>query len=116
MLSFCTQSIPAEFLPGLKELDEVNILANGVNYHSYVRHIQRRGLNVYALLGDPWNTLVEAVGLEAGKTCVLTKDRGNSLWFDGFNDDGSMITEVVFKGAATLMKKQPKPDFFEERK
>lgn len=116
MLFFCTQSIAAELLPGLKEFDEVNIQANGVNYHSYVRHIQRRGHNVYQLLGNTWNRLVEDVGLAPGTTCVLTKERGNSLWFDAFDDAGSMITEGVFKGAATLRKTQPKPDFFEARK
>ena len=116
MLSFCTQSIPAELLPGLEELDEITITANGVNYNLYVRLIKRRGHNVYHLLGNTWNTIVEAIGLDAGTTCVLTKDVGNSLWFDAFNDDGSMITEGVFKGAATLLKTQPKLNFFEQRK
>ena len=87
-----------------------------MNYQSYVRHIQRRGHNVYHLLGNTWNTIVEAIGLDAGTTCVLTKDVGNSLWFDAFNDDGRMITEGIFKGAATLLKTQPKLDFFEQRK
>ena len=63
-----------------------------MNYHSYVRHIQRRGHNIYHFLGDTFNRLVEAVGLEAWTTCVLTKDRGKNLWFDAFNDDGSIIT------------------------
>lgn len=116
LLSCSTQSIPGELLPGLTEVDEVTIVANGMNFQSYVRRIQRNGINVYHMLGNVWNTMVEAIGLDAGTTCVLTKDADNSFWFDAFNDDGSMITEVVFNGATTLRKTQPKLDFFEQRK
>ena len=87
-----------------------------MNYQAYVRHITTRGHNVYRLLGETWNTLVENIGLEAGTTCVLTKDVDNMFWFDAFNNDGSIITQPVFKGAATLRKKQLKLDFFEQSK
>lgn len=87
-----------------------------MHYQIYVRHITTRGQNVYQLLGDTWNTLVDNIGLETGTTCVLTKSGNKSFWFDAFNDDGSMITQPVSKGAANLRKTQLKLDFFEQSK
>nr|GEY54806.1 reverse transcriptase domain-containing protein [Tanacetum cinerariifolium] len=50
--------------------------------------------------------LVNVVGLEAGTISVLTKNRENQMWLEAFNNDGTMITDVVFKGAATLRMEQ----------
>ncbi|GKC35158.1 hypothetical protein Tco_1047542 [Tanacetum coccineum] len=72
--------------------------------------------NLPQLLGDTWNTLVGSLGLEAGTICVLTKNRGNRMWLEVFNNDGSMKTNVVFPGAATLKKKQLPLTKYEKRK
>ncbi|GJU72908.1 putative nucleotidyltransferase, ribonuclease H [Tanacetum coccineum] len=102
------QTIPVELLPTLKELDEIDIQANSMSFTGYVRRQElalKTGTHVYEL-GDTWNTLVKSLGLEAGMICVLTKNRGNKMWLEAFNNDGSMITNVVFKGAATLRHEQ----------
>ncbi|GJV55167.1 hypothetical protein Tco_1456172, partial [Tanacetum coccineum] len=102
------QTIPAELLPTLKELDEIDIQANNMSFTGYVRRKElalKTGTHVYEL-GDTWNTLVKSLGLEAGMICVLTKNKGNKMWLEAFNNDGSMITNVVFKGAATLRHEQ----------
>ena len=68
----------------------------------------------YQLLGDAWNTLVDDLGLEPGITVVFTKSPGHRLWVDAFNDDGSMITEFVFKGTTTLRRVQLPLEWHEE--
>lgn len=49
---------------------------------------------------------MDNLGLEPGTTCVFTKNVGHSLWLDAFEDDGTMITQGIFKGAATLRRMQ----------
>ena len=55
-------------------------------------------------------------GIEPGTTCVFTKNVGYSLWFGAFEDDGTMITQGIFKGAATLRRVQLPLEWNEESK
>ena len=71
---------------------------------------------MYRLLGDTWITLVDNLGLEPGSTCVFTKDVGHSLWLDVFDENGTMITQGIFKGAATLRRVQLPLEWNEESK
>nr|GFA73710.1 hypothetical protein [Tanacetum cinerariifolium] len=68
--------------------------------------VLKLGTIVYELLGNTWNTLVETLRPKVGTICVLTKVRGNKMWLEAFNNDGSMIIYVVFKGATTLTREQ----------
>ncbi|GJV90895.1 hypothetical protein Tco_1538708 [Tanacetum coccineum] len=62
--------------------------------------------NMYVLSIDTWNLLVDTLGLESGSVCVFTRNKGKRLWLDSFNNDGSALTEVFFKGAASLRRVQ----------
>lgn len=45
-----------------------------MNFQFHVRRITvSEECDVYQLLGNTWNTMVEGIGLEAGTMCVLTK-------------------------------------------
>ncbi|GJS68938.1 hypothetical protein Tco_0683503 [Tanacetum coccineum] len=76
--------------------------------------IDHLGRHEFVLLGDTWDTLVKSLDLENGSVCVFTKNRGKRLWFDAFDDDGSTVTNVVFKGAATLKRHQLQLTLLEE--
>ncbi|GJT96455.1 hypothetical protein Tco_1091973 [Tanacetum coccineum] len=101
------QTLPAEFVLNLNDDDEIEISVNGMMLRCNVRRqevIDHLGRHEFVLLGDTWDTLVKSLDLENGSVCVFTKNRGKRLWFDAFDDDGSTITNVVFKGAATLKR------------
>lgn len=113
------QFIPIELLPDLKDLDEITIEANGEVFQFYVRRIKPLDdtrNDVYQLLGDTWNKMVEEIGIEPGTMCVLTKNRVNRFWLDAFSDDGRIVTDVVFKGAANLRREQLQLNREEKRK
>ena len=113
------QSLPAEILPGFEELDEVTIKADGEEYRCHVRRVAVLGdvgSYKYRLLGDAWSTLVDDIGLEPGTTVVFTKNREHRLRVDALEDDGSMITDFVFKGTATLRRVQLPLEWHEESK
>ncbi|GKB58986.1 hypothetical protein Tco_0915172 [Tanacetum coccineum] len=99
---YIPQTLPADFLSNLNDVDEIEISVNGVS----VMFDVFREENMYVLSIATWNWLVATLGLESGSVCVFTRNRGKSLWFDAFNNDGSALTDVVFKGAASLRRFQ----------
>nr|GEX66593.1 hypothetical protein [Tanacetum cinerariifolium] len=99
---FITRTLPADFLPNLNDAGEIEIFVNGVSLMFDVF----REENMYVLSIATLNWLVATLGLESGSVCVFTRNRGNMLWLDAFNNDGSALKKVVFKGAASLRRVQ----------
>ncbi|GKE45724.1 hypothetical protein Tco_1473008 [Tanacetum coccineum] len=99
---YIPQTLLAGFLPNLDDVDEIEICVNGVSVMFNVL----REENMYVLSIDTWNLLVDTLTLESGSVCVFTRNRGKRLWLDAFNNDGSALTEVFFKGAASLRRVQ----------
>nr|GEX88984.1 hypothetical protein [Tanacetum cinerariifolium] len=94
------RTLPVGFLSNLNELDEIEILVNGMMFRCNVHReevIGHHGRHVYVLLGNTWDALVANVGLENGSIFVFTKNMGKRLWSDAFDNDESMVTEVFFK-------------------
>ncbi|GJT46010.1 zinc finger, CCHC-type containing protein [Tanacetum coccineum] len=111
------QTLPAEFVSNLNEDDEIEISVNGKMLRCNVRRqevIDHPGRHEFVLLGDTWDTLVKSLDLKIGSVCVFTKNRGKRLWFDAFDDDGHMVTNVVFKGDAILRRHQLQLTLLEE--
>ncbi|GKA81693.1 hypothetical protein Tco_0788385 [Tanacetum coccineum] len=86
------QTLPAEFLPNLNELDEIEISVNEMMLRCNVRHQE--------VISQP--------------VCVFTKNMGKRVWLDAFKNDGSMQTEVISKGTTTLRREQLQLTHFEE--
>ncbi|GKC55110.1 reverse transcriptase domain-containing protein, partial [Tanacetum coccineum] len=110
-------TLPAEFVSNLNEDDEIEISVNGKMLRCNVRRqevIDHPGRHEFVLLGDTWDTLVKSLDLKIGSVCVFTKNRGKRLWFDAFDDDGHMVTNVVFKGDAILRRHQLQLTLLEE--
>ncbi|PWA36210.1 protein ROOT HAIR DEFECTIVE 3 [Artemisia annua] len=110
-------AVHIELFSELEELHEVTIEADGEVYPCHARRVAVLGVvgaYKYQLLGDAWNNLVDDIGLEPGTTVVFTKNMEHRLWVDAFEDEGSMITDFVFKGTATLNRLQLPLEWHEE--
>ncbi|GJX88720.1 hypothetical protein Tco_0340734 [Tanacetum coccineum] len=81
-------TLPAEFVSNLNDDAEIEIYVNGMMLRCNVRHQE--------VIDHP------------------SRHEGKRLWFDTFDDDGHMVTNVFFKGDAILRRHQLQLTLLEE--
>lgn len=104
------QTLPAAFLGGLGDAQQIRIKVNGGNFDVGLIAVEAGGANgqlLYELDPDDWNNLEESVGLKAGMILIFTRKRATEFLLTGFSREGSLTTDAHFLGATSLLPDQP---------
>ena len=112
-----SQTIIADFLPGLETEAGLTIRCGGNEFDVHVNRINpgSDGINPeYVLNSDNWNALCVAKNLFYGDVIVFTKVGNNMLNLMAFSPFGRGKTNVQFLGASNINLVKPELDHEEK--
>ena len=104
------QTLPAAFLGGLGNAQQITINVDGENFDVGLIAVEAGGANgqlLYELDPNDWNMLEESVGLKAGMILIFTRKRATKFLLTGFSLEGSLTTNAHILGATSLLPDQP---------